>query len=93
VSLERRISRLESMENTRASDEPCEACGWRDGGWDECEVVWVDVDDDVAEPLEEFCEACGRQTSKTVTIVWDDIPSRKQGGEGGPSADGCLQRN
>jgi hypothetical protein len=80
VSLERRLRRLES---TRASDEPCEECGWRDGGWDECEIVWTDEPSKVEE---EFCEECGRQTSETFTIVWDDIPSRKRGGGGGGSS-------
>ncbi len=59
-----------------ARQRPCEECGGPDAPITH-EVFWEDSDDaDPAEPEEEFCPSCGRQTVTTVSIDWgDDDPA------------------
>lgn len=71
MSLDRRLCRLESL------SAGCSECGHSPDAFEDYEVVWHDCED-AEEVEEEYCGACGRQTS--FVVGWDDLKEMEPDG-------------
>ena len=77
MTVKQAIRRVEALEAATGSGgfPPCPECGWSGGddfGPDDTyEIRWIDPGE--ADPVETWCETCGRQT--TIVITWDGLPT------------------
>lgn len=71
MSLDRRLRCLESVSTA------CPECGHSPGVVEAYEVIWDDSEDS-GEAEEEYCGACGRQT--TFVVGWGDLDGAEPDG-------------
>jgi hypothetical protein len=67
------LRRVEALEAATGGGGECPECGGTDDFEpdDTYEIRWIDPGE--ADPVETWCETCGRQT--TIVITWDGLPT------------------
>jgi hypothetical protein len=67
------IRRVERLEAATGGGDECPECGGPDDFRpdDTYSVTWLEPGE--ADPVETWCETCGRQT--TIVITWDGLPT------------------
>ena len=71
MAVTRAMRRVEALEAATGGGGECPECGGpEDPDNDSYELRWLDPGE--ADPVETWCETCGRQT--TIVITWDGLP-------------------